>query len=291
MLAENYLYTVKQTIITLIVGLILATTLYFVGETRPEEARNPGSKTSQQDVQLTEATSFDPLADALEFTPQEDSAWFFSHINLLTQPPESLTPKDEPLLNELVEFGADNGFGGVLVLAENQLANLANQLEVWKNSGLTAYGIGQGAKNTDARNWFLQQAEKSFKNALALDTENPTIRLLLAKCYLQTEQSTMAGITLLLDLVEENPGNAQAQMLLARYGIVSGQFDKVLIRTEKVLSLQPDNGEAWLLRAEAQRGLGKTTEAVESLEESLNHISDSVLQKEINALLNSLRES
>ena len=95
-----------------------------------------------------------------------------------------------------------------------------------------------------------QYAIKSFEKSIDLDSNNTGAKLKLAQCYIELTSKPMDGVQLLLGVVRKDSTNVDAQMLLARFGLVSGQLEKVGQRLEKVLSLQPQNTDALLMRAE-----------------------------------------
>jgi len=95
-----------------------------------------------------------------------------------------------------------------------------------------------------------QHAIQSFEKSIALDSNNAGAKMKLAQCYIELTSKPMDGVQLLLGIVRKDSTNVDAQMLLARFGLMSGQLEKVGQRLEKVLSLQPQNTDALLMRAE-----------------------------------------
>lgn len=95
-----------------------------------------------------------------------------------------------------------------------------------------------------------EYAIRSFEKSISLDSNNIGSKLKLAQCYLQLTNKPMDGVQLLLGVVRKDSTNIEAQLLLAKFGLMSGQLEKVGQRLEKVLSLQPQNIDALLMRAE-----------------------------------------
>lgn len=95
-----------------------------------------------------------------------------------------------------------------------------------------------------------EYAIRSFEKSISLDSNNTGSKLKLAQCYLQLTNKPMDGVQLLLGVVRKDSTNVEAQLLLAKFGLMSGQLEKVGQRLEKVLSLQPQNIDALLMRAE-----------------------------------------
>jgi cytochrome c-type biogenesis protein CcmH/NrfG len=66
----------------------------------------------------------------------------------------------------------------------------------------------------------------------------------------------MKGVRQLLDIVERDPNNMKAQLVLGIGGVISTQYDKAIQRLTLVVTKQPDNLEAvsWLADAYAAKG-------------------------------------
>jgi len=110
-----------------------------------------------------------------------------------------------------------------------------------------------------------KHAIRCFQKSVDLDSNNVGAKIKLAQCFLQLSNQPMDGVQLLLGIVRKNPSNVEAQLLLAKFGLVSGQLEKVAQRLENVLSLQPLNEDALLLRAELHVRTGKFELAIKDL--------------------------
>ena len=95
-----------------------------------------------------------------------------------------------------------------------------------------------------------KHAIQSFEKSITLDSNNVGSKMKLAQCFMELSNKPMDGVQLLLGIAKKDPKNIEAQLLLAKFGLVSGQLEKVNQRLENVLSLQPQNTEALLMRAE-----------------------------------------
>jgi hypothetical protein len=145
-------------------------------------------------------------------------------------------------------------------------AKLINNPNSWAVSGDNFIHLLMEAKvDTTLVQDIGQYAIQSFENSIQLDSSLVESKIKLAQCYMELANEPMKGVQMLLGVVKADSNNVQAQFMLAKFGLVSGQFEKVMGRLEKVLSLQPQNIEARLMRVDAQMQLGKTTEAVRDL--------------------------
>ena len=100
----------------------------------------------------------------------------------------------------------------------------------------------------------------------------------------------MQGVSILLDIVHKDSTNIDALLLLGRFGIISGQYDKALARLEKILHLRPQNSEAMLLMAEAYNAQGNKTKAVEMLERCKKTVTAPEAKKEIEHYIESIKK-
>ena len=57
-------------------------------------------------------------------------------------------------------------------------------------------------------------------------------------------EEPMKGIMMLKDLIENEPKNVKAHLVLGMFSIQSGQFEKAIDRFEKVLAIDPNSAEA-----------------------------------------------
>ena len=144
------------------------------------------------------------------------------------------------------------------------------------------YGATAAISNDPAMHQYLiNKAVESYQQLVQWDSTNTDHRIHLASAYMDQGTAPMQGVGILLDIVSKNPNNADAQFMLGKFGIVSGQFDKAIVRLEKVVSLRPQNYDGLFLLAEAYRGKGDKTKAVELLKRCVRLVNKPELKKEI----------
>lgn len=136
-----------------------------------------------------------------------------------------------------------------------------------------------------------EKATESYSNSLRIDSNNIDAKIKLAQCYMELKNEPMQGVQALLSIVRKDSMNIPANLLLAKFGLISGQYEKVLPRLKKVLSLQPSNVEALLLNADAHAQIGKTDVAIANLEKiiSLKNVAPQMKQ-EITMALGELKK-
>jgi predicted Zn-dependent protease len=160
-------------------------------------------------------------------------------------------------------------------------ANFIKNTNSWELAGSNFISLLSDPKlDTNLVSEMSQYAIKSFEKSIDLDSNNIGAKLKLAQCYIELTSKPMDGVQLLLGVVRKDSTNVDAQMLLARFGLVSGQLEKVGQRLEKVLSLQPQNTDALLMRAEMYARSEKYDLAAKDLTSVKNNAKTPLAMKE-----------
>ena len=148
----------------------------------------------------------------------------------------------------------------------------------------------QTAPDDKARRFLADNIVTCYKKAVDLDTANTDNRIRLAGAYLQQGAQPMSGVLILLDVVKRDSNNVDAQLMLGRFGLISGQIDKAIARFEKVLYLQPQNSEALFSLAEAYNNKGDKQKAIELLERCKKTVKDPATKKDIEKAIESIKQ-
>lgn len=201
--------------------------------------------------------------------------------------------------------------GDVKNQAENQYTNLAN---FWKDTVASlipyAYYLSEAAKLDNSEKkltfaarfllenmrrendpglkvWEAQTAATLFEQALKLDPDNDDLKVGLGSCYVYGEgmtgnpEQTMKGIQELLQVVQKDSNNMQAQLVLGVGGVISNQYDKAIERLNKVVNFDPHNLEAVSWLADAYAGIGDKENAIKWYEQSKHLVNNPEFSKEI----------
>jgi tetratricopeptide (TPR) repeat protein len=169
-----------------------------------------------------------------------------------------------------------------------QLGKLKNDGKLDARAGDLFEATAGISSDEGLHQYLTDEAVQSYKSAMALDstTEN---RLKLATAYMDQGTAPMQGVGILLDVVAKDSNNADAQLLLGKFGIVSRQYDKAIVRLEKVVSLRPQNYDALFLLAEAYRAKGDKDKAIQLLEKCSKMVDKPELKKEIEQYIKNIR--
>jgi tetratricopeptide (TPR) repeat protein len=143
------------------------------------------------------------------------------------------------------------------------------------------------SNDEDMRHYLMDQAVESYQRALDRDSSVDN-KLKLASAYMDQGTAPMQGVGILLGVVAKDSTNADAQFLLGKFGIVSRQFDKAIVRLEKVVSLRPKNYDAVFLLAVAYSGKGDNKKATELLDKCAKMVDKPELRQKIEEYKKSL---
>lgn len=114
------------------------------------------------------------------------------------------------------------------------------------------------------------RATYCFEKSYQLDSNKITSKLKLAQSYMELQNEPMKGVQILLGIVQKDSMNSEANLILAKFGLVSGQYDKVEQRLKKVLYLQPKNIDALLMRAEMYAQTNRKDNAKKDLQKIID---------------------
>lgn len=114
------------------------------------------------------------------------------------------------------------------------------------------------------------RATYCFAKSYSLDSTKLSAKLKLAQSYMELQNEPMKGVQILLGIVQKDSMNSEANLILAKFGLVSGQYDKVEQRLKKVLYLQPKNIDALLMRAEMYAQTNRKDNAKKDLQKIID---------------------
>lgn len=171
-----------------------------------------------------------------------------------------------------------------------KLAEKDNKAITYVSAGDFNSMLMQTAPDDKARLFLSNNAINCYKKAVELDTANTENKIRLAGAFMENGSAPMQGVSILLDVVKQDSTNVDALLMLGRFGIISGQYDKAIARLEKILYLRPQNSEALLLMAEAYNAQGNKTKAIELLERCKKTVTNPATKKEIEKYIEQIKK-
>jgi len=147
------------------------------------------------------------------------------------------------------------------------VAQTESSYENWVLAGdqlTTAYQTTQDSTSQPA---LVQKAITAYQAALKLNPASLDAKTGLGTAYVSGTPNPMQGITLLLEVVKQDPKNIKANTNLGLFAMRSGQFDKAVTRFKTVIEQKPDP-EAWFYLATSYENLGQNKDAILAFEKS-----------------------
>jgi tetratricopeptide (TPR) repeat protein len=233
----------KQQILVVASAVALFFILYFGCDTKSKEQKvltqSRALTVEALDIKSHISSTFDKL------TAEQKAV-----IQPLNQKADSKAPS---VLKELSAAWHNAGHDEIAASYAEQVADIEKSEEAWSIAGANYYLAIQQSQEETVRNFSTQHAVSAFQNAASLNPTNIEHKINLALCYTENppQDNPMKGTLLLLDLERQNSGNVLVNLQLARLGIKTGQYEKAIVRLEKVLIKDPDNQRAVCLLAEA----------------------------------------
>jgi len=133
------------------------------------------------------------------------------------------------------------------------------------------------------------RAISAFENALKHNPEGLEAKNALAACYVDVNHDVMKGVALLREVISKDSNNIQALFSLGMLSVQSGQLDKAKARFKKLTELEPFNAEIYYYLGDVHARMGEKSEAIAAYEKCKTLLSDKEAKKEIESLINKLK--
>lgn len=186
-----------------------------------------------------------------------------------------------------------------------QLGILKEKWQDWGNLDASAYYAGLETRNNPSAANYVSSGERIFvasriargdslsgpflldygisllQDGLEKYPEDADIKILLSRYFVDGKGAVMQGVGLLRQVTAQDSAHVEANLLLGKLGIVSGQFDKAASRMELILTRDAENAEAWYYLGEAKVGLGDKSGATLAFEKCLTLSKEPAFRKEL----------
>lgn len=181
---------------------------------------------------------------------------------------------------------------GLEAVAAEQ-ARLAADLEprdadAYGQAGDRFYALIPEAGEDQERVDYVFRAMFGYEKALELNPMDLDRKVRLATLYTDHQGNIMQGVVLLREVAAADSSNAEAQMRLGRFSLMSGQIDKALGRFRSVVRQDSLNLPARIFLAQTLANAGREGEAEEVLRKGLVLAPDSASRIEITRLLDDM---
>jgi len=169
------------------------------------------------------------------------------------------------------------------------LAKSNNNYSDWVKAGNLFTDAYQAEKDSLMQPALIQKAISTYQQALELQPSSLDAKTGLGVAYVSGTPDPMKGITLLLEVVKEDPKNAKANLNLGLFSIKSGQFDKAVNRFKTVIEVKP-TPDAWFYLASAYENLGQKGDAIAAYEKSKELAADPNLSRYVDSKVQELKK-
>ncbi len=131
--------------------------------------------------------------------------------------------------------------------------------------------------------WLATNAKDLFEQALVINPNNDSSKIGLGACYIlgNISNNPMQGILPIRNIVQKNPKNLYAQLILGLGGKKSGQYDKAIEHFKVIVTEKPDDLEAALNLAECYEATGNKADAIKWYSSVKKKIPNAQAQEEL----------
>lgn len=141
------------------------------------------------------------------------------------------------------------------------IAEKEPDFDSWLKAGDKFTNAYQQSMDTIVQPALVQKAISSYQKADKIKPNTLEVKTGLGIAYVSGTPNPMQGITLLLDVVKQDPKNLKANLNLGLFSMKSGQFDKAVERFKTVIDIAP-SAEAWFYLASSYENMDMNTEAI-----------------------------
>jgi tetratricopeptide (TPR) repeat protein len=150
------------------------------------------------------------------------------------------------------------------------------------------------AQSQQEQSWLAEKGKELFESALKLNPANDSTIVGIGATIIYGasagKDGPMQGIMKVRDVVQRDSNNLFAQYMLGVGGLVSRQYDKAVLRFEKVVNAQPNNIEALFKLAETYELMGEKNNAANWYQTIASKVKDPGMRSEIEKRIEELRK-
>lgn len=243
--------------VAVLMGLMLS--LNIQGLVKPGEAEGAPAKAAASAASTVKAISLDEVS----LTAKEGlTASLKSQINDLEAQLKSASEGDKlDLYKKLAQQWDDVNLSTPSSLYYEMIAEKMPDFNSWLKAGDKFTDAYQQSMDTLVQPALVQKAISSYQKADKIKPNTLEVKTGLGIAYVTGTPNPMQGITLLLDVVKQDPKNLKANLNLGLFSMKSGQFDKAVERFKTVIAIAP-SAEAWFYLASSYESMDKNADAI-----------------------------
>lgn len=279
----------RSQLILIIGSILLVIAFYFFGSTR----KKGEELILMKNEELTQPTS----VDIDKIIAKAKSDFSEGQLENLKKLEDGLSQTNDlkkkvEILEQLIEKWDTYQRPEIAINYHFQLAELEPTEINWTAAAEKCFFAFNTNEDSSLHHYFMEKAIDAYKKTIDINPANNDNKINLAVCYTYGETAnTMQGVLLLLDVVKSDSNNVKANFLLGKLAMTSGQFEKAVMRFEKVVSLDNQNAEAYLNMAESYQSLGNNKKAIELFEKAKKLVNNPDFIREIDNYITKLKNN
>lgn len=227
-----------------------------------------------------------------------------SHIQTYSEPPAAIRSRIQQLRAQWLK-GAKNEKNAIFADSLADLYRLSNRFDsaawfaeesskYWKTteslvkSGDLYYQAYAIELDQSRQKALAEKAQEFYGRVLKETPGNLEVKTKMAMTYLTTS-TPMQGITMLREVLAEDPDNELALFNMGMLSIQSGQFDRAVQRLQQLVSINPAHIQGQLLLGIALMNSGDRTKARVQFEKVKEMDKDPAVQATVDSYLKDLK--
>jgi tetratricopeptide (TPR) repeat protein len=169
-----------------------------------------------------------------------------------------------------------------------QAAMFFNNEKSWFKAGDGYYQAYTFALDAEKQSHLAEKTREQFSKVLELNPGNLDAKTKMAMTYLSSG-SPMQGITMLREVLNDDPKNELAMFNLGMLSIQSGQYEKAVERLTELVAINPAHIQGQLLLGIAYMNIGDKKRAREQFEKVKKMDKDPAVQATVDSYLKDLK--
>lgn len=169
-----------------------------------------------------------------------------------------------------------------------QAATFFNTTESFLKAGEACYEAYTFAMEPEKQKQLGLKAQDWFSKVLEAEPKNLEVKSKMAMTYMSTK-SPMQGISLLREVLTEDPKNETALFNLGMLSIQSGQYDKAIEYMDRLVAVNPGHVQGQLLLGVAWMNKGNREQARQQFEKVKQLDNDPAVQATVDSYLKDLK--
>lgn len=262
----------KSQLLLILAGVFIGIALYFAPRSEDkEQAKSNLFESEEKDQADLKNEDQDALTTKLE--PEKKNI-----LDSLEEKAVQIADLDTKLglYDSLIQFSLKNNLPPLVGKYTEEKAKLVSTEKNWLLAGDRYFKAFRLSKNQSKE--MIVKAIKAYKKVIELEPENLDAQTAIGVAYVEGAgilgEMPMKGIGILKEVLNKDPKNINALTNLGYFAIQSGQLDKAIERFNQVLSIEPENAEAYLYLTDAYLSKGDEEKGLETLETYKSFLDD-----------------